>query len=130
LNPGRGLGRQDFLLENQVQNPDTCFSFLSVNIEDVKKYFVYRELKGISKSWIDKSRHWIIEYLDSVNWKIEENSTLSYLKGIQSSVGSSYYRKKTLQIRRFLIYLNINRAHSISLPSEPCNSIPIRNNNG
>jgi hypothetical protein len=88
LNPGRGLGRQDFLLENQVQNPDSKFGFLSVNIEDVKKYFVYRELKGISKSWIDKSKRWIIEYLDSINWKIEENSTLCYLRGIQSSVGS------------------------------------------
>lgn len=64
--------------------------------------------------------------MDSVNWKIEENSTLSYLKGIQSSVGSSYYRKKTLPIRRFLIYLNINWAHSISLPSKPCNGIPKR----
>jgi len=66
LNPGRGLGRQDLLGENQVQSPDTEIDFLSVNIEDVDKYFVYRELKGISKNWIDKSRRWILEYLDSV----------------------------------------------------------------
>jgi hypothetical protein len=61
LNPSRKLGRQDFLGENQVQNPGTCFNFLSVNIEDVKKYFVYRELKGISKSWIEKSTY-LVEF--------------------------------------------------------------------
>ena len=75
---------------------------------------------------MDKSKRWLLEYLNSINWIIEENSTLSYLKNIQYSVNNSYYRKKTLQIRKFLIFLKINWANSISLPSEISNNTPKR----
>ena len=90
-----------------------------MNKEFIDKYFLLRELNGISKKWLNKARIWIEEYLNYCNYSIDENNTLEYIKNLMDNHSIIFYRKKTYQIRHFLIYLKCDWANSIKLPSEP-----------
>jgi len=114
-----GLEGRNFSEKNQKISDIESRTFLTVNANDVKKYFVLREISGISKKWLGKCKRHVIEYLDNVNWKIEENQTLNYIKKLNEDLTLTYYRKKAYQIRRFLLYLNVDWALNIKPPSEP-----------
>ena len=72
-NPGRGLGRLEILRVNPLNISSKYYNFSTVNVDDVKKYFSLREINRISKKWLKKSKQFISEYLDYMNWNINEN---------------------------------------------------------
>jgi len=77
-----------------------------------------RDVEGITPRWQRFCRRWIEQYLDFVDWKVDEDKTLAYFQKIKASP-VTYYRKKALQIRRFLKYMKVDWATAIKLPSEP-----------
>lgn len=90
-----------------------------INVSDVDKYFLLREIEGICRDWQENSKRWIKSYLDFVSWKIDEEKTLMYCKKIMENSSITYYRKQIYQIRRFLEHLKIDWACNIKLPPEP-----------
>lgn len=90
-----------------------------VNSDDIDKYFTISEISGISKKWLDKVRIWLNEYLDYVNYDVDEINTLDYIKTLKDTHSITSYRKKTYQIRRFLEYLKCDWASNIRPPAEP-----------
>lgn len=78
-----------------------------------------REISGTSKRWLIKCKRWIVEYLDYVNWEIDQDKTLEYFTMMKNSHSITFYRKKTYQIRNFLQHLKISWADEIKLPVEP-----------
>ncbi|HER45271.1 MAG TPA: hypothetical protein ENO12_00465 [Thermoplasmatales archaeon] len=79
----------------------------------------YREIEDITDEWRKSCEIWLRQYLNFVDRKVDENKTLEYLKKIKSQSSITYYRKKALQIRRFLQYKKVPWANTIGIPSEP-----------
>ena len=93
--------------------------------EILDKYFALREVNGISDRWLGRVKIFIKEYLNAVNWNIEEMSTLRYFNSLKHESNVCYYRKKVFQIRKFLKYLGYGWADNIKPPSERYSN-PIR----
>jgi len=108
LNPSNKLGKS-FLTGEKHKIPE----------QQVEKYFSLREIQGISESWYNQSKIYLMKYLKYVSWKIDENLTLKYIKELKKNNSVTYYRKRVYQIRRFLTYLNCEWANDIKLPAEP-----------
>ncbi len=79
----------------------------------------HREIEDITDEWRKSCEIWLKEYLTFVGWKVDENKTLEYLKKIKQKSSVTYYRKKVLQIRRFLQHQKVLWANTIGIPSEP-----------
>ncbi len=86
---------------------------------DFKTYVSELSLGGITDSWLYIVKSYIIEYLNHSGWKISKQSTLDFLKQIQKENSVSTYRKKLLQIRKFLRYLDIDYLDKLKIISEP-----------
>jgi integrase len=108
LNPSQRLRRRGFLRENPTIQPG-----------DFETYLKLRDVEGITKEWQRDCERWIEQYLDFVDWKVDENKTLAYFQKLKDTSPVTYYRKRALQIRRFLQYLKVDWASKIKLPSEP-----------
>jgi len=106
LNPSQRLRRLGFPGEKPTIQPS-----------DFETYLKLRDVEGITKEWQRDCEKWIEKYLDFVEWKIDEDKTPEYFQKIKASP-VTYYRKKALQIRRFLQYLKVEWASTIKLPSE------------
>ncbi|MFE3845821.1 tyrosine-type recombinase/integrase [Thermoplasmatota archaeon] len=76
-------------------------------------------MNGISKNWLNKARIWIEDYLNYCNYSIEEKKTLEYIKKLMDNHSIIFYRKKTYQIRKFLLFLKKDWAKDIQPPAEP-----------
>ena len=61
----------------------------------------------------------MINYLDYLNWTIDKKKTQEYLLLINEKQSLSSFRKKSYQIRKFLLYLKIDWANDIQPPKEP-----------
>jgi len=92
---------------------------LKIRKEEVEEYLSLLEVNGLSDRWIYAVRHHLVKYLDFTGWKIDRTRTLDYLKIIKERTSTSYYRKITYQIRKFLNYLGIEWANDIKPPAEP-----------
>lgn len=79
----------------------------------------HREIEDITDEWRKSCEIWLRQYLNFVGWKVNETMTLEYLKKIKQESSVTYYRKKVLQIRRFLEYKKVSWARSLSIPREP-----------
>ena len=108
LNPSQRLRRQGFPEEKPIIQPG-----------DFETYLKLRDVEGITKQWQQFCRGWIEQYLDFVDWKVDENKTLEYFQKLKDASPVTYYRKKALQIRRFLEYMKVDWASTIKLPVEP-----------
>jgi integrase/recombinase XerD len=82
-------------------------------------YILRRKISGISKDWLAHIRYVLENYLESMEWQIDETKTLHYLEQLKDKYSISSYRKWVLQIRKFLIENNINWADKIKIPKEP-----------
>ncbi|MFE3845464.1 tyrosine-type recombinase/integrase [Thermoplasmatota archaeon] len=107
LNPSIRLERLPYNSSNIIAQPV------------LHMYMLKRRLEGISEKWAYDIGVALNKFLDYVEWKIDESKTLNYLKQLQNHYSVSSYRKRTLQIRRFLQYLGVNWANEISVPCEP-----------
>jgi integrase/recombinase XerD len=61
--------------------------------------------------------------MEFLNWSIDEDKTLDYIKSLQEKYSTTSYRKRVYQIRMFLTYLDIDWASKLKPPPEP-NYIP------
>jgi integrase len=109
LNPSIRLRRPSFLEETEN----------NINEGDLEIYMKYREIEDITDEWRKSCELWLRQYLIFVGWKVDESKTLEYLKKIKHQSSITYYRKKVLQIRRFLQYKKVPWANTIRIPSEP-----------
>ena len=87
--------------------------------EDLQEYISLREIEGNSEEWIERIRAWLIEFLDYTQWKIDKKKTFEFLKKKMQIYTVTTYRKMLFQIRKFLLYLNIDWAREIKAPSQP-----------
>jgi len=87
--------------------------------EDLDKYISRRTIEDISNSWLYQCNLWLNDYLKYTKWSIDEEKTLEYCKTLKEKHPITYFRKKVYQIRRFLEYLQVEWASSITLPPEP-----------
>ncbi len=85
----------------------------------VDDYFSLRTIEGITDDWHDKIKRKINDYLEYVNWKVDKAKTLEYLRDLKKDISVCYYRKIVYQIRKFLLYLNVEWAKNIKPPAEP-----------
>ncbi|MCJ7570344.1 MAG: hypothetical protein MUO82_00480 [Candidatus Thermoplasmatota archaeon] len=92
---------------------------MKIKLEDLDEFIGFRKIKGLCDEWIYLSRYFITNYLDYVNWIPDKKNTIDYLNNIQKDYSTTYYRKITYQIRKFLTYLKIDWAKDINPPSEP-----------
>ena len=108
MNPSFKLGKQWPTGEKQL-----------ISKNEFEKYITRRDIEGLSSQWQSQCKKWLIDYLDVVSWKIDEDKTLEYYKQLKETSSVTYYRKKVYQIRRFLEYLKVEWAITIKLPPEP-----------
>ena len=90
-----------------------------VKIEDLRAYLSLLEVNGLSNGWIYTIEHHLLKYLEFTGWMADKAKTLEYLKLLKEKASTSYYRKISYQIRKFLSYLNIEWAKDIKPPKEP-----------
>ncbi|MCK4365058.1 MAG: tyrosine-type recombinase/integrase [Thermoplasmatales archaeon] len=108
MNPSYKLGKLFSTGENEC-----------ISKNDFEKYLTLRSIEGLSKSWYNQCKQYLVKYLDFVSWRIDEDKTLSYCKELTVNNSITYYRKKIYQIRRFLEYLKVDWASDIKPPPEP-----------
>ena len=87
--------------------------------DDLDKFLKLRSINGISKRWLHDVRVALENYLDHLDWSVDENKTLDYLKILQTKYTTTSYRKRVYQIRKFLTFKHIEWAVNIKPPSEP-----------
>jgi len=92
---------------------------LNVNKEKLDEFIGLCKIGGLSAEWSYVVEHFITTYLNELNWSIDKKKTIEYLTTINTKHSTSYYRKITYQIRKFLTYLKIDWANDIHPPSEP-----------
>lgn len=119
LNLAEGCGRRDLNPSCKLGKPSFIGEKRGISKDDFEKYLTLRNIENISNSWFCQCRTWLRNYLDFVEWRIDENKTLEYFKSLKEKHSVTYYRKKTYQIRRFLKYLKVEWADEIRLPPEP-----------
>lgn len=85
----------------------------------LNKFLKLRCINGLSDGWLHDVKATLENYLKHTGWPIDEDKTLDYLEQLQKKYTTTSYRKRVYQIRKFLIYLNIDWANNIIPPSEP-----------
>ena len=78
-----------------------------------------RKLSGISNGWLAQIEYVLEHYFESMEWRIDETKTLHYLEQLKNNYSTCSYRKRVLQIRKFLKENNIIWADQIKIPAEP-----------
>ena len=94
-------------------------SHYKISEKTLNKYISLIEVEGKSKTWIKRIEKWLKEYLNYLNWNINEDKTLRFLKLKKKKYHVETYRKMVFQIRKFLYYLDTPWAKNIKLPPEP-----------
>ena len=102
-------------------NKNECIS--PVNLDILQEFIDFRKIEGLSKRWIVTTRQYLTDYLEYVNWKIDKKKTLQYLNKIRDKQKTTSFRKIAYQIRKFLLYCDINWVNQLKLPKEPEASI-------
>ena len=91
----------------------------TVNRSNLTEFLGFREVEGLTDKWVGVIRRFITDYLDFVNWNIDKDKTIEYLKRIKNSYSTTTYCKKIYQIRKFLTYLDVDWAKDIKPPIKP-----------
>ncbi len=112
------MGPSRFELESQAPKARNEQQFLSVSKEELEQYLSIREIEGMSEGWMYDIERYLTYYLDALDWQIDYNDSLGYLKQLKRDTGRSYYRKQLYQIRRFLQYLDVGWAGKLNAPPE------------
>jgi integrase/recombinase XerD len=90
-----------------------------VKKSEIRLYASELKLSGVTDSWLYIVKTYLLEYLNYCNWKIDKKKTLDFLQKIQKENSISTYRKKVLQIRKFLRYLDLDYLDKLKIISEP-----------
>lgn len=85
----------------------------------VKEYLNIRTLEGLTDEWVYTINLYLTKYLQFCKHKISKNKTIEYLQLLQQRYSRSTYRKKALQIRRFLQYLDLPYMDKVKIMPEP-----------
>jgi len=87
--------------------------------EKLDEFLKLRMIEGLGERWLYNVRAFITEYLKALDYNIDYKKTLEYLSGLQKRISITSFRKRTYQIRKYLVYLKVDWANSINPPSEP-----------
>ena len=82
-------------------------------------YLLKRKLGGISDDWLAHIEYVLENYLESIDWQVDESKTLHYFGQLKDNYSTCSYRKRAYQIRKFLQANNIIWADQIQIPPEP-----------
>ena len=96
---------------------------MTIKPSDFDTYIKHRSI-SVCNRWLDISKTMIQHYLEFVNWTIDENKTLDYFQLLKDTSPSGHWRKKVIQIRKFLLYLKVDWANNIKVPKEFHTTIP------
>jgi len=94
-----------------------------VSIGTLNEYLDLRRIEGLSSHWLYQIEGWLKRYLDTFDWRINKQDTLKYLNHKKKQYGTATFRKVTYQIRKFLLFLDVEWANKIIPPAEPEYSI-------
>jgi integrase/recombinase XerD len=75
-------------------------------------------VRGVNHRWRKEIKRCLSSYINDLNNKITEKKTLDYLLKLKKSHSNNFYRKKGLQIRRFLLFNNIDWANRLKFPKD------------
>ena len=73
-----------------------------ISKEDLEDFVSTVELNGITDKDIYKVRKILSNYLKSIEYKIDKDTTIYYLKNLMNSCSISHYRKQLYQIKKSL----------------------------
>jgi len=90
-----------------------------ISNRNIEEYIALRETEGIDKHWVYQIHLFLRQYLDYCNNEITKNKTLQYLNSIRSIYSQATYRKRMLQIRKFLRYEGLDWLDSVKIIAEP-----------
>jgi integrase/recombinase XerD len=77
------------------------------------------ELSGISKGHMKEVNHYLQNYLQYLDYRIDKTKSILYFKQIKEKYAVATYKKQMYQIIKFLTYYGIDWAKDIELPSDP-----------
>jgi len=86
---------------------------------DINEYVSFRQTEHLTKHWIYQIKLFVKQYVEYCNNNISKQKTLKYLNKIQGEYSISTYRRRTLQIRRFLRYNDIDWLDKLKVVKEP-----------
>jgi len=86
---------------------------------DVAEYIDIRRLSNLSDKWLYQVELFIMDYLKYCNYELDKSKTFSYLNHIRKKYHQCTYRKRMLQIRRFLTYLNLDYMEKVDIVPQP-----------
>ena len=97
-------------LESESLAPKAVFDNEKLRIDKDKldEFMGFRNIQGICEEWIYLTRYFLTNYLDELDWDIDKKKTIEYLNKIRRNYSTTYYRKITYQIRKFLIFLHLD----------------------
>jgi len=82
-------------------------------------YLLKRKLSGLSDDWLAHIEYVLDDYLNSLDWQVDESKTLHFLDKLKDQFSTCSYRKRAYQIRKFLLANNLDWANQIIIPPEP-----------
>jgi len=113
-----GLGVMTLPLQGFLQGEDNDFC-IYIKQKQVDEYLLKRELCGLTHNHLKLIKTFLSKFLKYNNYRINQETTLQYLKLLKEQSSISYYRKQLYQILKFLMYLGIEWAKDIKPPMEP-----------
>ncbi len=90
-----------------------------VDKENIEDYITTVELNGVTDNHIYNIRLILRHYLNAVNYKLDKDSTFSYLKYLKNRYSVAHYRKQLYQIKKFLTYNKIEWINAVKPPRDP-----------
>jgi hypothetical protein len=81
--------------------------------EKVEEFITTVELNGVTDTHIYNIQLILRHYLNAVNYKLEKESTFSYLKYLKNRYSVAHYRKQLYQIKKFLMYNEIDELNEL-----------------
>jgi integrase/recombinase XerD len=99
--------------------PQRYHTSRKVSKADVTEYIDIRRLSNLSDKWLYHIELFITDYLKYCNFELDKKGTLAYLNHIREKYHQCTYRKRMLQIRRFLSYLNLDYMEKVGIAPQP-----------
>ena len=96
-----------------------CPPSVAITQQQLEEFLSLREIEGSCNDWIKGIQRYLLRYLTYVDWKADREKTIQYLTLERGKCNISTYRKKVLQIRKFLMYCGYQWVQGIKPPQEP-----------
>jgi len=90
----------------------------AIKESEILEYVSFREISGISKQWIKEQEGYIRNFLKSIDYKVNKESTIKYLLYLKENYNINSVHKMVLQIKKFLLFLKIDWANELHAPKE------------